>query len=544
MENVVVEFGREEPRIYTPPLRELTPETSAGFSAIQFAEECLGFTLLPWQKWLLIHALEFAPIEIEDHPYRPRFRFRTVLVLVGRQNGKSTLTMILILWFMMVRCVGLVIGTAQSLGISEALWEEAVKVVQESPVLSDCIHKIHLANGGKRLRMDIGDGRISEYKVEAASRKGARGRSGDLVVLDELREHHDWEAYSAAANTTIATGGLVLCITNASDSSAVVLEHLRDIAHKQLGDPDGRFDTDEMKEFADDSDMSDSALGFFEWSAPLGADIHDPATWAYANPSMGYLIPVETLKAKSYNDPEPEFITENLCQWVANVGAAPFPEGAWQACADNNSFIDADAQLVFGVDVAPDRAHCAISVCGRRPDGHYHIELAAYMTRMSMVESWFRRRVDSYGGRMIVCVQGRGCPASALISSLSAIPGVDVIACQGSALTASCGALYDAISSMSDATHDTSDSDVAVFHLDQPGLDIAAEVAQKKILGDGAWAWDRKRSREDISPLCAATWAFGYASGIYQADPFTTGAKPKKETSMHTPGRTRAVLFV
>lgn len=543
MEDVVVEFGREEPRIYTPPLRELTPETSAGFSVIQFAEECLGFTLFPWQKWLLIHALELMPIEIGDHPLRPRFRFRTVLVLVGRQNGKSTLTMILILWFMMVRCVDLVIGTAQSLGISEALWEEAVKVVQASPVLCDYIHKIHRANGGKRLRMDVGDGRISEYKVEAASRKGARGRSGDLVVLDELREHHDWEAYSAAANTTIATGGLVWCITNASDSSAVVLEHLRDIAHKQLGDPDGRFDEEEMADFRA-SDMTDSGLGFFEWSAPLGSDIHVSETWAYANPSMGYMIPPEVLRDKSYNDPEAEFITENLCQWVANAGTAPFPEGAWEACLDAQSFIDADSDLVFGVDVSPDRSHCSISVCGRRPDGDYHIELVAYMTRMSMIESWFRRRVDSYHGRMVVCVQGRGCPASALISSLSAIPGVEVIACQGSALTASCGALYDAIAASVDESGDK-DSEVLIHHLAQPGLDIAAEVAQKRTLGDGAWAWDRKRSREDVSPLCAATWAFGYASGVFDADPVRgAGVKNQKPSSISAPGRTRAMLVV
>lgn len=536
MEEVVVEFGREEPRIYTPPLRELTPETSAGFSVIQFAEECLNFHLLPWQRWLLIHALELLPIEITDHPYRPRFRFRTILVLVGRQNGKSTLTMVLILWFMMVRCVELVIGTAQSLGIASALWGEAVKAVESSDVLSPMIHKVHMANGGKRLIMDLGDGRLSEYKVEAASRKGARGRSGDLVVLDELREHRTWEAYSAAANTTIATGGLVWCITNAADSSSVVLEHLRDLAHKQLGDPDNRFTDEDMA----DIEGQDSALGFFEWSAPPDSDIHSPETWAYANPSMGYLIPLDTLKNKSFNDPAPEFITENLCQWVTNVGETPFPEGAWEAALDPSSYIDPASDLIFGVDVAPDRKHCAIAVCGTRPDGNMHIELVAYMTKLNMVESWFRRRVQGYGGTMTVCVQGRGCPASSLISSLMAIPGIDVIPCQGSDLTASCGALYDAISLVGDAERAHTDDDVLVFHLAQPGLDIAAEVAAKRTLGDGAWAWDRRKSREDISPLCAATWAYGYATGVYKER--KPDIQPKKQTSMT--GRKRAMLFV
>ena len=52
--------GYEEPRIYTPPLRELTPETTLGFEVIAFSENVLGIKLHPWQKWLFIHALEIV----------------------------------------------------------------------------------------------------------------------------------------------------------------------------------------------------------------------------------------------------------------------------------------------------------------------------------------------------------------------------------------------------------------------------------------------------------------------------------------------------
>ena len=71
--------GNEEPRVFTPPLRELTPATSRGFACIEFAESILEITLYPWQKWLLIHALEVLP----DNTYR----FRTVVLLVARQNS-------------------------------------------------------------------------------------------------------------------------------------------------------------------------------------------------------------------------------------------------------------------------------------------------------------------------------------------------------------------------------------------------------------------------------------------------------------------------
>lgn len=69
-------IGSATPRLSTPPLRELTPETSQGFRLIEFAE-LIGVPLLPWQKDLAVRMLEeVAPGEL---------RFKTYVVLVGRQ---------------------------------------------------------------------------------------------------------------------------------------------------------------------------------------------------------------------------------------------------------------------------------------------------------------------------------------------------------------------------------------------------------------------------------------------------------------------------
>ncbi len=110
--------GRTEPRLFTPPLRELTPETSAGFECIRFAESVLRMTLMPWQKWFLIHALELNE--------SGGFRFKRVLLLVSRQNGKTTLIKALLLWRLFVDGAEMVIGAAQSLGDAEDVWEEIV----------------------------------------------------------------------------------------------------------------------------------------------------------------------------------------------------------------------------------------------------------------------------------------------------------------------------------------------------------------------------------------------------------------------------------
>ena len=122
----VEERGYAEPRIWTKPLRELTPETSLGFEVIDYAREGLHVELRPWQKWLLIHALELN----EDGSYR----FKKVIVLVARQNGKTMLASVLSSWWLFVdsqrhpeRVPPLkfkIVGTAQNLDIAREPWSQ------------------------------------------------------------------------------------------------------------------------------------------------------------------------------------------------------------------------------------------------------------------------------------------------------------------------------------------------------------------------------------------------------------------------------------
>ena len=312
--------GAETPRVFTPPARELTAETSKGFAAIEFAEDVLELDLLPWQRWALIHALELRP----DGMYR----FRTVVLLVARQNGKSTLLLILALWRMYVDGAPLVIGTAQNLDISEELWTAAVDIAESIPELAEMIEHVDKTNGKKALRLTSGE----RYKVAAASRRGGRGLSGDLVLLDELREHKTWEAWSAVTKTTMArTLAQVWAASNAGDLASVVLRHLRSIAHSALGWPDGQ---EGMVDVGDRAEASD-ALGIFEWSAAPGRDVWDRAGWAEANPALGHArgdsaVTEDAIAAAAATDPEPEFRTEVLCQFVSTMISGPIPGDVWE----------------------------------------------------------------------------------------------------------------------------------------------------------------------------------------------------------------------
>ena len=108
-------------------------------------------------------------------------------------------------------------------------------------------------------------------------------------MLDELREHQDFQAWGAITKTTMARpDALIWCMSNAGDGTSVVLRHLRKIAHAALGDPDGMVRALGETELAVGEEEDEATLAIFEWSAPPDADQGDPEAWAASNPSLGW----------------------------------------------------------------------------------------------------------------------------------------------------------------------------------------------------------------------------------------------------------------
>lgn len=497
-------YGKETPRIFTPPLRELTPETTLGFEIIDFAKNILEIDLLPWQKWLVIHAFEV--LDDEDDGWR--FRFRNIQVLVARQNGKTTLSCVIALYFLYQLCVGLVLGTAQDVSNAEDVWQACVDMAQENEQLSEEIKHVWQTNGAKRLQL-IGN---RNYRVRASNRKAGRGKSSDLVLMDELREHQTWEAWAALSKTGIARkNSIIWCMSNAGDGTSVVLRHFRLRAHAQLGDPDGIVKAmgDAEPEAPDTTDGS--ALAIFEWSAPPDADPGDVEGWRQANPSLGYTIELSSLKAAYADDPPDVFKEECLCQWVTSTVTPPFPIGSWEAGKDEKSRIADESPLWFGIDVGKDRTHASIGVCGKRADDAWHIELAEYRSGTGWLAKWLQNAAPNYPSGIKVALQGKGAPIASMIDVIAAIEGVEVIECTGKDVAGWCGRLYDAVSA---CDKDSETDATPVFHITQPALDLAANIAVTRPMGDGAWAWDRNKSMEDISPLVAVTMAFGAATQV------------------------------
>lgn len=477
-------LGSEIPTIYTPPKRKLTCKTTHGYEVIQFAETVLKLQLYPWQKWMLIHALELKP--------NGQYRFRTVVLLVGRQNGKSLLLQVWTLWRMYVDHAPLTIGTAQNLDIAETHWEAVVDLAEANEYLASEIQHVDRTSGKKALRLKSKE----KYRIAAATRRGGRGLSGDLVILDELREHANWDSWSAVTKTTLARERpQILCASNAGDATSIVLRHLRTKA------------LDAIREETTDS----ASIGLFEWSAvrwdpkagkDQGGDwVNIPASdrrgWPMSNPSLNHgFLTSEALEDAYGTDPMPVFQTECLCQWIVTGSGGAFEDGLWEKLRDPESEIVGG--FYYGLDVSWDRTTTTVTVAGRRMDGRVHVEPVTSRTGTDWVVPWFKKRIGKEG-LLGVVLQSKGAPVSSLLEDLQNCRDeqgnrLNVVEWGGTDLGPGTGQFYDLV------------RQDGLRHRGQPILDLAVALAAMRPVGE-YWLWDRKKSPVDITALIGATAA-------------------------------------
>ena len=490
-------LGKKEPRIWTRPLRKLTPKTSLGYSAIEYAVTILHMTLYPWQEWALIHMLEIVG-DLDTANWR--FRYRTVVIEVARQNGKTQLSKIIASYFQNVLGVESIFGTSLSLDKAEEVWDAVVMEQEGNPLLAGEIDTIARKNGGKKLVLS--GNRV--YKVGAPTRRAGRGDSNDLVMLDELREQRDWETWSAAVASTVAKPrGLTICFTNAGDPDSIVL---REVRSKAIAKIEG---TKSNSDFG--GNVNADALGLFEWSAPEKAETNDVKALAQANPALGYgRLTIDALMANRETFPESKFRSECMCQQVETILPEPFPEGSWLAGQDEQSFIREDSELFWGIEMSQDRKWTVIAVCGLREDGNYHVELVDRRIGTEWAIDWFRARAPKYG-EMKLAFQGRGAPVSGLAEQICTIDGVVRMAQEGPELSAGWNRFYDAVAACTPGDHR---GGVKVYHLPQPALDTPGRTCQLRNLGGGIMLPDRVKSPDDISPLMAVAMAYAGATQV------------------------------
>lgn len=357
-------LGRTVPRLFTPPLVSGPPgpcgcgcaldaSTSDGFDASDFATIVLGQPLDAWQRWLAIHAMELLP---DGRP-----RFRRVLVLVGRQNGKTYLCTLLAAFWMTVLDPCFVLGTSTKTSVAKEPWARTIDVIKASELggLIPTRGGIRRAAGEEELSLSNG----SRYKVSAANEDGGRGLPLDRVVCDEGRSHHDYSAYGAAYYAMRARPHAQFwMISSMGDDRSIVLNDLREAGEMFIEHGEG-----------------DARLGLFEWSPPQNADPLDPETAAHANPNLGRRFDVEEFLAEArvavrkggavLND----FKTEALNIHVGSMDPAIDPQ-AWQDSTLEGDLGALRAGVCMVVDAVPDGTHVTLLAGALMPDGRIRIE--------------------------------------------------------------------------------------------------------------------------------------------------------------------------
>ncbi len=148
--------------------------------------------------------------------------------------------------------------------------------------------------------------------------------------------------------------------------------------------------------------------------------------------------------------------------------------------------------VCFAFDVSPDRSSAAIAAAGRRAEDElFHVEVVAH------------RRGTGWVVPMLVALRDKWNPAG-VMADLSGPAGAlahrcddagfEVDAVSAADHVKACGFLLDTV------------DEQGLRHLGSAELVNALKGATTRPLGD-SWAWSRKNSSIDISPLVASTFA-------------------------------------
>jgi phage terminase large subunit-like protein len=335
----------------------------------------------------------------------------------------------------------------------------------------------------------------------ARSTGSGRGFTGDRLILDEA-QHLGFKALGAILPTMSARPNpQVWYAATAPDHTVAPCEVLARIRKRALR-------------------KNDASLMYAEWSIDPHSErcartcTHhdepgDEASWAKANPAMGIRVRVEHIRKEYAAMDAATFAQERL-----GVGNWPPDEEEWEVISQEDwaAAADPDSEMqdpvCFAVDVSPASSWGSIAAAGTRADTLTSVEVIDHRRTVA----WMVPRIVELQERWkpLGWVIDKVGPSGSLIPELEAqgflvvpfgteVPphhhGGVILVPGAREVAAGCVMVYRGIT---DAK--------SLRHRNQPELAAALAAATTRNLGD-SWAWDRKGSGPDITPLMAATLA-------------------------------------
>ncbi|WCO67884.1 hypothetical protein PO878_03990 [Iamia majanohamensis] len=231
-------------------------------------------------------------------------------------------------------------------------------------------------------------------------------------------------------------------------------------------------------------------LAYWEWSAPEGSDLDDPAALWAANPAMAAgRITEEFSRIERAAMDDDEYARERLGMFPDNDDAPRWEvitEEQWRNAARDP--VALSGTVTYAVEATPDGGWAAISAAMTHPDG-----VAVEVGEHREGRTWLLDRVVELAGKpttKAVLIDPEG-PVGSLVRDIEAA-GVTITRVTAAEYAKACAGFYDAVA------EDT------VHHFDDDTLTGCVARAKKRTRGD-VWMWDRRDT--DVTPLATATLA-------------------------------------
>lgn len=448
-------IGSQRPRL------SLAPHDAVSHAAEEVADlaESCGLVLDDWQRWCLEGMLS------ERHD--GRWAASTSLLLLPRQNGKNSVLEALELAGLFLFGWQRMIHTAHLAKTAADHQLRMVALIKGNPELEKVCH-FYNANGKEAIVRDDTGQRL---EFITRGKKSARGGSPQLVVFDEALYLSDEQVNailpSLSAQSMRAEGAPMMVYT----SSAPLPES--DVLHR-------------VRNACIEGSLQNAF--FAEWSCEPGADPNDRDNWYAANPGLGIRISEEWIERNELPLMSPEgFAVERLGVVLGqDAGMSELP--GWPQCLDESSVMTGKAAIA--VDVAPDLSWFTIGVAGLRADSRCHVEVVDRFTSASDAVEALKKMHAAH--RAPVHLDPRAAAGGLIPDLLAAkVPVVEVTTTD---LVKACAHLKQLVNADQ------------LRHRGQIPLDQAVYGAAVRAIGEG-WAWTRRVSTVDISPLMTVTLA-------------------------------------
>jgi phage terminase large subunit-like protein len=448
--------GATEARVHSPLLKG----ASRYKEVLEMVERLKMDKLMPYQEWVLKDMMSVDK--------KNKYRRKTCLLLVSRQNGKSHLGRVRVIWGMFYGDEKKVIIMSANRATSLMLFREIAWVIESTPELKAMTKAIRYANGGERIELLNG----ATLDVISDNSSSPRGRTADFLWIDEIREISE-DGYKAAVPVTRARANAQTFLTsNAGDHFSSVLNSLVERA----------------------KDYPPETYGYYEYSAPqyCKIDIASESFWrtavAPSNPALGYTITKESIEEAIATNPIEQTRTESLTQWIDSL-QSPWPHGILEETSDNTLEIVPGAYTVFGFDTSPSKRHGSLVAGSLLPDGRIGIGiLETYSSQMAIDELKMAASIkawcDLYHPRL-VCFDKY---ATQTIADRLKQSGVMVEDVSGQQFYKACGDLLEGL-----VNH-------RVVHNGMPELIQQFNNCAAKV-NDSAWRIIKRKSAGDISAI-------------------------------------------